>query len=301
MRRSSKLIIAVIQYSTIYPIILLGRACRAYDLPSQSGIIATHWPAERQSKKKRQHFWGKRFWAGVLMVENNRSLTQTIVHDLGLAIVCGTYGAENPFPIEAELCKQYNVSRSILREAVKMLTSKGLLSARPRQGTWVQPEQNWNLLDPDVLRWLLERKFSLKLLAEFTEMRLAIEPQAAAFAAERGGEAQLRAIEAAIARMQAAEVGEDDPLSADIAFHVAVLEASDNRFYAQIKDLIDTALRISIRLTNQLKGVSRASVEDHRKILDAILARDPAAARQASLALIEEAMELIQQVRSGGE
>ena len=235
------------------------------------------------------------------MAESNRSLTQTIVHDLGQAIVCGTYSAENPFPIEAELCRQYNVSRSILREAVKMLTSKGLLNARPRQGTWVQPEQRWNLLDPDVLRWLLERKFSLKLLAEFTEVRLAIEPQAAALAATRGSGAQLAKIQAAIDRMQAAEVGDDDPLLADIAFHVAVLEASGNRFYAQLQDLIDTALRISIRLTNKLKGVARASVEDHSKVLDAILAGDADRAEDAARALITEAMELIQRVQDDND
>src|SRR5580704_8599963 len=89
-----------------------------------------------------------------------QNFTYGIVEDLGAAIVTGTYSKENPFPVEAELSVQYGASRSILREAVKMLTAKGLLAARPRQGTWVQPESSWNLLDPDVLRWLLERKFS---------------------------------------------------------------------------------------------------------------------------------------------
>ncbi|RME63985.1 MAG: FadR family transcriptional regulator, partial [Alphaproteobacteria bacterium] len=81
-----------------------------------------------------------------------RNLTYVIAQELGRAIVTGTYGTENPFPIEAKLCEQYGASRSVLREAVKMLTAKGLLSARPRQGTWIEPESNWNLLDPDVLR-----------------------------------------------------------------------------------------------------------------------------------------------------
>src|ERR1700761_1142001 len=111
------------------------------------------------------------------------NLTYTIVEQLGQAIVTGAYNASNTFPIEADLCKQFGASRSVLREAVKMLTAKGLLRARPRQGTSVEPEQHWNLLDPDVLRWLLERKFSLSLLAEFTEVRLEIEPMAAHLAA----------------------------------------------------------------------------------------------------------------------
>src|SRR5512139_2172098 len=115
------------------------------------------------------------------MVGSN--LTFRIMESLGTAIVTGRYSEDNPFPIEASLCEQYGVSRSVLREAVKMLTAKGLLSSRPRHGTWVQAERDWNFLDPDVLRWLLERKLSFSLLIEFTQMRLAVEPFAAAFAA----------------------------------------------------------------------------------------------------------------------
>jgi DNA-binding FadR family transcriptional regulator len=85
-----------------------------------------------------------------------------------------SFETHNPIPIEAQLCRQYSVSRSVLREAVKMLTAKGLLGSRPRLGTWVQPEKDWNLLDPDVLGWLLERKFSPALLIEFTELRISI-------------------------------------------------------------------------------------------------------------------------------
>ena len=231
------------------------------------------------------------------MKENSRSLTQSIVQDLGQAIVCGTYSSEKPFPIEAELCKQYGVSRSVLREAVKMLTSKGLLSARPRQGTWVQPEQHWNLLDPSVMRWLLDRKFSIDLLLEFTQVRLAIEPQAAEFAALGASEEQLQNIDAAIARMDAAAKGDDDPLMSDIAFHVAVLEASSNRFFIQLEDLIDTALRISIRFTNQYKGVALADVEAHRAVAQAIRAGDAAAASAAMKAMLTEALDLIIQAK----
>src|SRR5665213_2399670 len=97
---------------------------------------------------------------GDAMISSGRgqNLTYSIAEDLGVAIVTGTYSDANPFPVEGELCKQYGVSRSILREAVKMLTAKGLLGSRPRRGTWVQHETKWNLLDPDVLRWMLERK-----------------------------------------------------------------------------------------------------------------------------------------------
>jgi len=222
-----------------------------------------------------------------------QNLTYSIANTLGVAIVTGTYSADNPIPIEAELCRQFNASRTVLREAVKMLTAKGLLGSRPRLGTWVQPEDKWNLLDPDVLGWLLERKFSPALLIEFTEIRLAVEPGAAALAARAAGPAEKAAITDAIERMAAADRGDDDPLDADIAFHVAVLRGSRNRFYAQLTGFTSTALRISIRTTNRYKGVQRASVPDHRKVADAILAGRPAAAGEAMRKLIQEAMDLI--------
>src|SRR5215469_153228 len=134
-----------------------------------------------------------------------QNLTHSIVQNLGIAIVTGNYSVKKPFPVEAELCKHYGLSRSILREAVKMLTAKGLLGSRPRQGTWVQQEDKWNLLDPDVLRWTLERKFSLSLLIKFMQVRLAVEPKAAALAAAAAGHAEKAAITRAIQGMAEAE------------------------------------------------------------------------------------------------
>ena len=223
----------------------------------------------------------------------SRNLTHSIVQDLGAAVVSGKYSKRNPFPVEADLCRQYGASRSVLREAVKMLTAKGLLQARPRQGTWVQPQESWNLLDPDVLRWLLARKPWMELLVEFTQVRLAIEPAAAALAAEVAGSAAKAAIRQALERMVAAERGDADALESDIAFHVAVLEASGNKFFVQLRELIRTALRFSIRISNRRKGVRLASVVDHKKIADAILAGKPQAAANSMRVLIQEVLDLI--------
>ena len=117
-----------------------------------------------------------------------RNLTHGMLDALGRTIVIGDY-ENRVFPTEAELAKQHGVSRSVTREAVKMLTAKGLLSARPRQGTIIQPSTSWNLFDTDVLRWLLERKFSVELLRHFNQLRVAIEPEAAALAAISADEA----------------------------------------------------------------------------------------------------------------
>ena len=224
-------------------------------------------------------------------IGSGRNLTYALLDSVGKAIVVGAYDAR-PFPTEADLARQYEVSRSVTREAVKMLTAKGLLVARPRKGTSVQPARAWNLFDPDVLRWMLERKFSLDLLRQFNELRIAIEPMAAALAAEAADAGGIAAITAGYEWMVAAEAGDDDPLEADIAFHIAVLEASANPFYAQFRDVVQTALRTSIRFTNRFKGRT-ASLPQHRAVLTAIEARDGEAARAAMRALIEDVMALI--------
>jgi DNA-binding FadR family transcriptional regulator len=221
-----------------------------------------------------------------------RNLTYGMLDALGRAIVTGRYEKEH-FPTEAELAKQHGVSRSVTREAVKMLTAKGLLSARPRQGTVVQPATSWNLFDTDVLRWLLERQFSVDLLKQFNQLRVAIEPEAAALAARFATEQDLSQISAGLARMEAADRGHDDTLDADIAFHVAILRASGNPFYAQFRDMVATALSTSIRFTNRIKGRT-ANVADHAAVRDAIEARDPEAAKTAMRALIGDVLDLIE-------
>jgi DNA-binding FadR family transcriptional regulator len=220
-----------------------------------------------------------------------RNLTYGMLDRLGREIVIGGYDGQ-PFPTEAELTKQYAVSRSVTREAVKMLTTKGLLTARPRQGTIIQPDSAWNLFDPDVLRWLLERKFSMTLLRQFTELRIAIEPAAAALAARAADADGLAAIGAGFRRMEDAETGDDDPLESDIAFHVAILQASGNPFYAQFRDLVITALQTSIRFTNRFKGRS-ASLPAHEAVKLAIEAGDAAGAHAAMETIIRDVMVLI--------
>jgi len=220
-----------------------------------------------------------------------RNLTYGMLDALGKAIVTGRYD-NSPFPTEADLAREHGVSRSVTREAVKMLTAKGLLTARPRKGTSVQPSACWNLFDPDVLRWLLDRKFSLQLLRQFTDLRIAIEPAAAALAARAADADGIAAIAQGYERMAAAEAGDDDPLEADIAFHIAILEASANPFYAQFRDVVATALRTSIRFTNRFKGRT-ASLPQHRAVLTAIEERQPDLAHDAMTDLIADVTVLI--------
>ncbi len=219
-----------------------------------------------------------------MAIQNGKNLTQSIVGNIGLSIVKGEYD-DLDFPTEAALAVKYSASRNIIREAVKILSEKGLLLSRPRRGTSIRPEKDWNILDADILNWFLERKMSLPLLREFFQVRMQIEPAAAALAASVSGPDEIEKISKAMERMEAAEVGDGNALDADIAFHIALLEASGNRFYMKLSSLTETALRFSIRITNKHKNVD-VHLKSHRDILDAIKMGDAEKAHEKTKTLL---------------
>lgn len=220
------------------------------------------------------------------------SLAYGLLASLGQSIVRGEFETTG-FPTEAELCIRFGASRTVMREAVKMLSAKGLLSSRQRQGTRVEPVENWNLLDPDVLRWLMERPFSNKIFLEFTQMRLAIEPTAAALAAEVQDKVAIAAIRECLEAMITTAGDQDAALQADIDFHVSILKASGNPFFMRLKPLINNALRLSIQLTNKISGHT-ASIAAHEAILIAIENGDAAEAEKASESILQESLKLIE-------
>jgi len=223
------------------------------------------------------------------------SLTYTLLETLGQAIVVGEFEAGG-FPTEADLCMRYDASRTVAREAVKMLTAKGLVSSRPRQGTKVEPVSNWNLLDPDVTRWMTERPYSHKIYRDLSEVRLAIEPIAASLAARRATKADIKAMRAGLNGMRDDADHHDLALLADIDFHVAILKASGNPFIIQLKELIHTALTISIGLTNRIAGHT-ASIPSHEAVLVAIENGQPEEAEKAMRAIIAESLALVETVQ----
>ncbi len=219
------------------------------------------------------------------------NVTQSLVEEIGRAIVCGDFIIGASLPTEAVLSEKYSVSRTVTREAIKMLTAKGLVLSWPRRGTIVQQESNWNLLDADVLTWMLDRNVSIPLVKDFLRMRLAIEPAAAETAAAI--EADVSEIEAAVVQMKRAAEHGGDALSADSQFHAAILRASGNPFFAQMAPMVDTALRMTIRITNRIKGVKFASIQEHVDILDAIRSGDAAKSRDLSQSHVERALGLV--------
>ena len=226
----------------------------------------------------------------------NLSLSQRVTNELGKAIISGHYDAQSGLPTEAQLCDEYGISRTAVREAVKMLAAKGLISSRPRQGIRVESADNWNLYDTSVLKWMLESSPSLLVLKEFLQMRMAIEPQAAALAARCQDQAAIAAIKAALDDMKrGAEASNGSIHDADLAFHTAILFASGNRFFFQLREFITTALNVSFQHTTPAKGSKKAIVEEHAKVYQAIVNGEAERAKNMMAYLIDEAMTFIEQ------
>jgi len=197
------------------------------------------------------------------------NITQNLTHTLGLAIIRGDF--DQALPSEADICERFGVSRSSTREAVKMLSAKGLISSRPKQGIRVQPERNWNMFDTDVLKWILVSKPTIDLLREFFEMRIVTDPQAAALAAQHAKPENIVALRKALDRMRDAESGLDDTLDADIAFITALFEATQNRFFIQLIEFTSTALKVTSRYSNRMQGIEFSNVATCTAVFDAIV------------------------------
>ena len=214
-----------------------------------------------------------------------RSLLWSVVEEIGLRILNGTYVPAQPLPIEPELMAELRISRTVLREAIKVLSAKGLIVSRPKSGTQVRPSRYWNLLDPVVLD-LYCRVFDYSDFAQnFQKLRVIIEPEAAAMAASQRNERQLRGLEEAYASMKAAK-DIADWTSADLAFHEAILEATGNPFMQPLGSLIHAALNTLLFHSAETSANPFDSLRDHGAVLEAIRRRDAAAARQAMSRLL---------------
>jgi len=229
---------------------------------------------------------------GTLSVKSG--LSWQLANSLGSQIVNGQYVSGDVLPNEAELGQAFQVGRSAVREAIKMLASKGLVDARPRRGTVVCARSAWSFLDADLLSWIEGSAPDQAFLIELVDMRMAIESEASALAAVRRVPEELEQIRAAFDRMAAAEKGRADPIAADLEFHKAIVSASGNRFMRPLVAIVSTALRFSFRYTNELVGASGGDLKEHERILLAIEAGDPDAARGAVRSLLQTVRDAVE-------
>ena len=210
-----------------------------------------------------------------------------IVHAIGRRIVTGQIRPGEQLPTAAGV----NASRGVVREAVKVLAAKGLVVARTKTGTRVRPPEQWNLLDPDVLAWRQEGLPRGAFLGKLTEVRLLIEPAAAALAARRAGQAQLAALHSALRDMrEALDLSPPDYEAyneGDIRFHRAIVQACDNDVLEQMGAIVNTTLLVAFNAAIRVPGLPRGSLPRHQAILDAIRRRQPNRARTAMRLLVQ--------------
>ena len=216
-----------------------------------------------------------------------RGLHREVVHQLGLLVLGDGTAPSAALPDEAALSERFGVSRTVVREAIKVLASKGMVESRPKVGTQVRPRRSWNLLDSDVLVWRYEAGPDEGFLEDISEVREIIEPPAAAFAAKRATTVEVAEILAWCDQMEdaAAEDG-DDYIDADMAFHTAILDACHNDLLAQLSDTITMALRLSRRLTVSVPGSSLAAMPAHWAVARAIRDHEPRAAEDSMRELL---------------
>jgi len=231
---------------------------------------------------------------------DGRSMHGRIVRELGLGIVSGRIAPGERLPTEAVLMQTYEVSRPVLREAVRVLVAKGLVVSKQRTGALVRAPSEWHLLDPDVLYWLIQSRPARDFVHTLMAVRRIIEPAAAAMAATAASDQQLQAISEAYAGMEAAATPED-LLEPDVAFHRRIAEATNNELLAYIGTMLSLALRESIKLSSQLPNTHALSLPRHKAILTALLNRDALGARQATLVQLEETGDDLSMVLPGRE
>lgn len=222
----------------------------------------------------------------------NSRLHDSLVIVLGRHILGGTYRPGDVLPREDELCAAFGVSRTSLREAVKVLSAKGLIEARRRLGVRVRPREEWSLLDPAVLSWHPDIQGDEELMSGLIEARRIIEPAAAELAARRATEADLAAIGVALEGMKGAVPDHFELYcKADLAFHRAVNAASHNVVLRGMAGLMEAALNASFNVTNSFMERQARALSVHARVLEAIRTRDTAGARAAMGRLLDLAAE----------
>ena len=227
--------------------------------------------------------WGDKMHANIY----HRKLYQYIVDEIGQRIIKGKYRTEDVLPTEDQLSNELHVSRGVLREAIKVLTQKGLIQTRPRVGTQVLPRENWNLFDPDVLVWRLQIEDKTTFLKNVTEVRRLIESEAARQAARRATNSEVLDIKVTLAQMQTLLSDNDryvydDYLAMDILFHSKILKASHNDLLSQIGSTVRNAVHKARESDTADIVIQKESFPFHVAIMDGIRDKDPDAAYKAS-------------------
>ncbi|WP_308191830.1 FadR/GntR family transcriptional regulator [Kitasatospora humi] len=216
-----------------------------------------------------------------------RGLHGQLVQQLGQMIVSGDLGADRPL-VPEEIGQRFEVSRTVVRESLRVLEAKGLVSARPNVGTRVRPVGDWNLLDPDIIEWRAFGPQREEQRRELFEMRWAIEPLAARLAAGHGRE-DIQQRLAELTEIMSAASAQGDLITfsrADAELHALVLQMAGNRMLEHLSGIVAAALQVSGGPATACERLSESSVAVHGRLVDAIGGGDGAAAEAAMRTLL---------------
>jgi len=224
-------------------------------------------------------------------------LHETVTRHLALQVVRAEgRGEQVAFPNETDLCHELGVSRTVLRESMKVLADKAMVEMRPRTGTRARPRSEWRLLDPDILGWQAEVSPDVRFLRDLSEVRLAIEPTAAGFAAIRATPAEVEGIERCLGRREALVASAHERIvDTELEFHAAVVAASHNPLLVQLSATIREPLRVGLLATRSSAVNIALALKAQRDVLQALRRRNPVSAKQAAEKAVGLAMIAIEE------
>ena len=230
---------------------------------------------------------------------SQRSIHGRIAHEIGQQILRGDLAPGEVLPNETDLGTNFGVSRTVLREAIKVLAAKGLVESRTKVGTRVKARDQWNMLDPDVLSWSLASHDAEAYALAVSEMRRVLEPAGAALAAQRATPEEIARIRATYEAMEAAGTKTEDSVYHDLRFHLSILEATGNPFLVSMGHVIESAIAFNIKLSIKMPNLRVQSLPLHRIVLERIEKRDPRGAQAAMVKLLQEAQMDIERILAG--
>jgi len=212
-----------------------------------------------------------------------------VSRQLGVAIVTGQYQPGDILPGEIEIAEKFGISRSVVREALRMLSARGLIESKPKIGTRVKGRDSWHLLDPTLLEWMFESAPPARFVESLFELRLIVEPAAAELAAKKKTARQLAIMGHAIEEMARHSLATPEGQVADQEFHKAILEATGNELLVNLSASVGAAVRWTTFFKYRTNKSPRNPIEEHRALFEAIADGDGERARQATIDLIVQA------------
>lgn len=225
-------------------------------------------------------------------MRDGQMLHQAIAQDIGTRILKGEFAPGTLLPKEARWSRKYKMSRTAVREAIKTLSAKGLIVSRTKVGSRVQPRERWNFLDRDIIGWYCKSMDRKKFMASIQQVRLVLEPEAAALAAVHHSASDMKLIDGAMDEMWKAK-SHRELVAADVNFHLSILQAAGNDLLVPLGFLIEAALANLFDYTVRPKDW-RAARPLHEAIATAIRQRRPQAARLAVRKLLRDTDAIIE-------